>query len=142
VTSGARHNVKARFANETGLHAVGAWEADEETVMGTHSLLAHFDLDRREEVGVLRKVDDNSAGEFGQITGRGDLALVREAVDIGEMRARHSEMLRRLIHAGDERVLAAGDRLCDHDGDVVGGLHNELIHQAKPFTMSIRDHRS
>ena len=99
--------------------------------MGAHSLLAHFDLDRREEVGVLRKLDDNSAGEFGQITGRGDLALVREAVDIGEMRARHAEMLRRLVHARDERVLTAGDRLGDHDGDVVGGLHDQDLEEAK-----------
>ena len=88
--------------------------------MGTHSLLAHLHLGQREEIGVLRKLDDNGAGEFGQIAGRGDLALVREAVDIGEGGARHAEVLRRLFHARDESFLAASDRLGDHHGDVVG----------------------
>src|SRR6516164_7524181 len=61
---------------------------------------------------------------MARFTGRGDLALVRKIADIGEMSARHAEMLRRLIHARDKRVLTAGDRLGDHDGDVVGGLHD------------------
>src|SRR5258705_10353251 len=34
--------------------------------MGTHGLLAHLHLDQREEIGVLRKLDDNGAGELGR----------------------------------------------------------------------------
>jgi hypothetical protein len=33
--------------------------------MGAHGLLAYLHLDRREEVDVLRKLDDKGAGEFG-----------------------------------------------------------------------------
>ena len=119
--------LKPEFANEAGLHAVGAREADKQAVMGAHDLLADLHLDGGEEIGVFRKLDDDGAGELGEVAGRGDLALVGEAVDVGEVRARHAEMLRRLVHARDERVLAAGDRLGDHDGDVVGRLDDEHL---------------
>ena len=95
--------------------------------MGAHRLLTHLHLVQREEIGVLRKFDDNGARELGQVAGRGDLALVMEAVDICKPRPGHAEPLRRLIHAGDERGLAAGNRLGDHYGDVVGGLHDENL---------------
>ena len=95
--------------------------------MGAHGLLAHMHLDRREEIGVLWKLDDDGAGELGQITGRRDLPLVRETVNIGEGGAGHAEALRFLVHARDERLLAGGDRLGDHHGDVVGRLHDEHL---------------
>jgi hypothetical protein len=41
------------------------------------------------------------------------------------MSSRHADMLRRLVHARDERVLAAGDRLGDHNGNIVGRLDDE-----------------
>ena len=82
--------------------------------MGTHGLLAHLHLGQREEIGVLRKLDDNGAGELGQIAGRGDLPLVREAVDIGEGGARHAEVLRRLVHARDESFLGGKADFPDH----------------------------
>ena len=50
--------------------------------MGAHGLLAHSHLDRREEIGVLRKLDDNGAGELGQIAGRGDLAPSPSVVEL------------------------------------------------------------
>ena len=127
VTSGAGHDIKAGVANETGLHAVGSREADEQAVMSAHRLLAHFHLDRREEIGVLRKLDDNGAGELGQIAGRGDLAFVGKTIDISEGGAGHAEVLRRLVHARDECLIATGDRLGDHHGDVVGRLHDEHL---------------
>ena len=74
---------------------------------------------------MLGKLDDNGAGKLGQIAGRGDLALVRKAVDIGEVRPGHAELLRCLVHARNERVLATGDRLGDHDGDVVSRFDDE-----------------
>ena len=46
VTSGARHDIEAGFANEAGLHAVRARKADEEAVMSADDLLAHLHLDR------------------------------------------------------------------------------------------------
>ena len=38
---------------------------------------------------------------------------------------RHAEVLRCLVHARDECLLAAGDGLGDHHGDVVGRLHDQ-----------------
>jgi hypothetical protein len=35
---------------------------DKEAVMASHSLLANLYLDRREEIGVLRKLDNDGAG--------------------------------------------------------------------------------
>ena len=76
--------------------------------MSTHDLLAHLHLYRREEIKVFRKLDDNGAGQLGQIAGCGELTLIREAVDIREVRPGHAELLRRLVHARDKGVLAAG----------------------------------
>ena len=39
----------------------------------------------------------------------------------------HAEMLCRLVHALDERLLTAGDPLGDHDGDVVGRFDDEEL---------------
>ena len=44
---------------------------------------------------------------------------------LAKVRPGHAELLRRLVHARDKGVLTAGDRLGDHDGDVVGGLDDE-----------------
>ncbi len=95
--------------------------------MGAYDLLADLHLDRGEEVGVLGKLDDDGARETGEIARRGVLLLVGQAVDVGEMRARHAEMLRRLVHLGDEPILTAGDGFGDHHRDVVGRFDDEHL---------------
>ena len=93
--------------------------------MRAHDLLAHLNLDRSEQIGMLRERDDDGARELGKIAGCGDLALVGQAVDVGEIGPPHAEMLCRLVHTLDERLLTAGDALGDHDCDVVGQLDDE-----------------
>jgi hypothetical protein len=41
------------------------------------------------------------------------------------MRVGHTESLRRLVHALDERLVTACDPLGDHDGGVVGRYDNK-----------------
>ena len=48
--------------------------------MRAHDLLAHLNLDGGEQIGVLRERDDDGARELGKVAGRGDLALVGQAV--------------------------------------------------------------
>jgi len=90
--------------------------------MRAHDLLAHLNLDGGEQIGVLGERDDDGARELGKVAGGGDLALVGQAIDVGEIGPPHAEVLCRLVHALDERLLTAGDPLGDHDGDVVGRL--------------------
>ena len=54
-----------------------------------------------------------------------DLAVVGQAVDVGEIGPAHAELPCRLFHALDERLLTAGDPLGNHDGDIVGRLDDE-----------------
>ena len=49
--------------------------------MGAQDLFADLDLDGGEQIGVLGKLDDDGAGELGEIAGGGDLPLVGQAVD-------------------------------------------------------------
>src|SRR5215475_15558783 len=90
--------------------------------MRAHDLLAHLNLDGGEQIGVLWELDDDGARELSKVAGGGYLALVGQAVNVGEIGPRHAEMLCRLIHALDERLLTAGNPLGDHDGNVVGRL--------------------
>ena len=93
--------------------------------MRAQDLLAHLNLDGGEQIGVLGERDDDGARELGKVAGDGYLPLIRQAVDIGEIGSPHAEMLRRLVHALDERPLTARDPLGYHDGDVVGQLDDE-----------------
>ena len=52
--------------------------------MRPQDLLAHLDLDGGEEIGMLGELDDDGAGELGEIACGCDLALVGQAVRIGE----------------------------------------------------------
>ena len=119
--------LKPEFADKAGLHAVGAGEAHQHAVMGADDLLADLNLDGGEQIGVFGELDDDGASELGQVAGGGDLALVRQTVDVDEIGPRHAEMLRRLVHALHECLLAAGDRLGDHHGDIVGRFDDQHL---------------
>ncbi len=119
--------LKPEVANEAGLHAVRAGIAYQHAVMSAYGLLAHLNLDCREKVGMLGELDDDGARELGEIARRGDLLFVGQPIHVGEMRAHHAEMLRRLVHALHERFLAPGHGLRDHDGDVVGRFDDEHL---------------
>src|SRR4026208_1811515 len=93
--------------------------------MRAYDLLAHLNLDGGEQIGVLGERDDDGARELGKVAGGGDLALVGQTVDVGEIGPRHAEILCRLVHALDKRLLTAGDPLGDHDGDIVGRPDDE-----------------
>ena len=95
--------------------------------MRAQHLLADLHLDGGEEIGIFGKLDDDGARQLGEIAGGGDLALVRQAVGIGETGARHAETLRRLVHALNEGLLAAGHGLGDHHRDIVGRLDDEHL---------------
>ena len=93
--------------------------------MRAHNLLADLNLDGGEQIGVFGERDDYGARELGKVAGGCDLAVVGQAIDVGEIGPAHAEMLCGLIHALDERLLTAGDSLGNHDGDVVGQLDDE-----------------
>ncbi len=99
----------------------------QQAVMRAHDLLADLNLDGGEQIGVLGEGDNDGARELGKVAGGGDLALVGQAIDVGEIGPRHAEMLCRLVHALDGRLLIAGDPLGDHDGDVVGRFDDEEL---------------
>ncbi len=88
--------------------------------MGADDLLADLDLGRGEEVEVIRELDNDGTGEPRKVAGGGVLSLLRQAVHVDEMGASHAEVLRRLIHLGDEGFLTAGHGLGEHHRDVVG----------------------
>ena len=44
-----------------------------------------LNLDGGEQIGVLGELDDDGARELGKVAGGGDLALIGQAVDVGEI---------------------------------------------------------
>ena len=95
--------------------------------MGAQHLFAHLHLSDGEEIRVFGELDDDGAGQLGEIACGADLVVVGQPMRVGEMRLRHVEPLGGIVHALNKDLLAAAHSLGDHHGDIVGRFDDEHL---------------
>ena len=93
--------------------------------MRSETAFAHVEVGHGPELGILREVADDGACELREITGCGHLGVGRQPVWIDESGSRHAKPPSGGIHALDEAVHVAADRLGQHHSNVVGRFDDQ-----------------
>src|SRR5262249_9717846 len=99
IAAGAHHNIVAGITDEASFHTIRARKTDQHPVMSAYDFVANLNLNDAEEIGVLRKLDDDGSGKLGEIARSCNLALLGQTIHIDIMGVGHTESLRRLVHA-------------------------------------------
>src|SRR5215469_6457228 len=74
IAGGAHHDIVAGVADEASFHTIRARKADQHPVMSAYDFVANLNLNDAEEVGVLRKLDDDGSGKLSEIARSCNLA--------------------------------------------------------------------
>ena len=127
VARGAGDEIVAGGAGVAGLDAVAAGERCQQRIVRADGDLVDRRLRLRVERRFFREVAQQRLRQQTHVARGRHLLLGRQSVRIDEMRVRHAEAGRRLVHLLDERGFIAAQRLGDGDGDVVGGAHDERL---------------
>ncbi len=125
ISRGAGDEIVTRGASVARLHTVAARERRQQAVMCPNSNFCDGCLRLREERRFVGKVTQQRLGEQRHVARRRDLLLGGKTVGIEEMRMRHAEARRRLIHLLDEGQFVAAECFGDGDRNVVGGAHDQ-----------------
>ena len=119
--------IEAGVVGVAGLDAVHALHAAEQMVVVAHRHAAVAEARQREIMVVLREALLDRAAEDRLIARGGELVGARQSRRVDIDRARHAERVRLARHQPAEVVLAAADRLGDHDRGVVRRLRDHAL---------------
>ncbi len=117
--------VVARGPGVAGLEAVGSGVALQQLVVVAVGAALVAEALGRKVLVVLREVADQRAGQRGHVARRRELPTVVQSRGVAEAGARHAQRRGLLGHAAGEAALAAGQRLGEDHGGVVGRLGDQ-----------------
>ena len=124
---GAGDEIETGGADEAGLHAVGTGIAVDQLVVAADDRRAELDRGNAEQIGLLGKIEEDGAGENGEVARGGHLRRVRQAVGVGVMGAGHAEFGGGGVHLVDEAGQGATHALGEDHGHVIGRLHQHHL---------------
>ena len=122
-----RHQIESGGVDVAGLDAVDALDLSEQVIVVGDRLATEGESADREIFVIAREAFLDGAAERGLVARGGDLVVVGQAGGVLVDGVIHAERLRLARHQPGEIVLAARDRLRDHDGGVVGRTRDHAL---------------